>query len=150
MGLPEERRADRYLTRLPRRRLVTLLVTTLLLGAAGGFALGALGTFGRSEPVAGVVPARGAGTTSRAHAAPECTSAVARVNESLSYAVKIARAFVEQSRVVELLGRQQITVQRAVESGRQAAAKGGDASARFDEALAGYLRVVDSCQLDSP
>jgi hypothetical protein len=45
--------------------------------------------------------------------------------------------------VLEQLARQQISVDRAVRSGREAAA-----AAKFDEALASYLRVVDSCQLE--
>jgi hypothetical protein len=135
----EERRTDRYLLRLPRRRLAALLAATMLLGLVAGYATGARG---RSE-----APTRAAGGT---HATPECTSTVARANESLSWAVKMGRAFVEQAQVVEQLGREQISRDEAVRSGRQASAKGGDAVAGFDEALAGYLSVLDSCQLEGP
>jgi hypothetical protein len=135
-----KRRADRYLLRLPRRKLAALLAGSVLLGTVAGYALGARGRSGAAPTGAAV----------RAHATPECTSAVARANESLSYAVGMGRAFVEQAQVVEQLGRQQITREDAVRSGRAAAAKGGAAAAKFDEALAGYLRVVDSCQLEGP
>ncbi len=133
-----ERRADRYLMRLQRRKLVALIAAAAVAGAAGGYALGASG---RSRPA----PAQMA---SGPHATPECTSAVARANESLSYAVRMGRAFVQQAQVVEMLAREQISVGDAVESGREAAAKGRDATDKFDEALSGYLRVVDSCQME--
>ncbi len=144
MKPPEQRRADRYAARFPRHRLVALLVTGLLLGAGGGFVLGMRGRPTAPAP-RGVGEAAG-GT--HAHATPECTSAVARANQGLSYAVRLDRAFVAQTQVVEQLARQQISVEHAVESGRAAAAKGGDAAEKFDEALASYLRVVDSCQLE--
>jgi hypothetical protein len=139
MELLEERRADRYLMRLPRRRLAALVAVAMLAGLLAGYGLGARG---RSA-----APAR---VAAGPHATPECTSAIARANETLSFAVEMGRAFVEQAQVVEQLGREQIDAEEAVRSGRQASAKGGGAAAKFDQALARYLGVVDSCQLEGP
>jgi hypothetical protein len=139
-GLPQrqERRSDRHLTRLPRRRLATLLALGVAVGAIGGYSLG---SHARSPAV--TTEAGGV------HATPECTSAVARANTTIAWAVKMGRAFVQQTQVVNQLARGQTTVAAAVRDDQAPSAEGMAAVSRFNDALADYLRVVDSCQLES-
>lgn len=134
----QERRADRYLTRLPRRRLAALLALGVAAGAIGGYALG---LHARSR----VVSREAAGV----HATAECTSAVARANTTLAWAVKMGRAFVQQTQVVNELARGQVGVAEALRADQAPSAEGAAAVSKFNDALADYLRVVDSCQLES-
>src|SRR6266700_7446462 len=76
------------------------------------------------------------------HATPECTSAVARANTTIAWAVKMGRAFVQQTQVVNQLARGQTTVAAAVRDDQAPSAEGMAAVSRFNDALADYLRVV--------
>lgn len=134
----QERRADRHLTRLPRRRLAALLALGVAAGATGGYALG---LHARSQ----VVSREAAGV----HATAECTSAVARANTTLAWAVKMGRAFVQQTQVVNQLARGQTGVAEALRADQAPSAEGAAAVSKFNDALADYLRVVDSCQLET-
>lgn len=138
LGERPERRADRYLARLPRRRLAALLALGVAVGAISGYSLGR-----HARPRAVSTQAGGV------HATAECTSAVARANTTIAWAVKMGRAFVQQTQVMNQLARGQTGVAEAVRADQAASAEGVAAVSRFNDALAEYLRVVDSCQLES-
>ncbi len=110
----------------------------MAVGAIGGYSFG---SHARSRAVTT--------ETGGVHATPECTSAVARANTTIAWAVKMGRAFVQQTQVVNQLARGQTTVAGAVRDDQAPSAEGVAAVSRFNDALADYLRVVDSCQLES-
>jgi len=88
-------------------------------------------------------------TAGGVHATPECTSAVARADTTIAWAVKMGRVFVQQTQVVNQLARGQTTVAGAVRADQVPSAEGVAAASMFNDALAEYLRVVDRCQLQS-
>ncbi len=137
MEVLEERRADRYLARIPRRRLAALLALGVILGTVCGYALSL-----RVRPGT-------AGRAGGAYATAECTSAVARANATIAWAVRTGRAFAEQTSVMSQLARHEIGVEGAVQADRAPAADGAAATSKFNDALADYLRVVDACQPES-
>jgi hypothetical protein len=74
---------------------------------------------------------------------------VARANTTLAWAVKMGRAFVQQTQVVNQLARGQTGVAEALGADQAPSAEGAAAVSKFNDALADYLRVVDSCQLET-
>jgi hypothetical protein len=133
-----ERRSDRHMTRLPRRRLAGLIALGTVAGVIGGYSLGLH------------APSRTAAQRNPGvHATAECTSAVARANTTMAWAIKMGKAYVQLTQIMNQLARGQLDVDGAVRADQAPSAQGVEAVSHFNDAIAEYLRVVDSCQLEN-
>jgi hypothetical protein len=136
----------------PRRRTgwPWLLATLLLMAVslAGGIAIGASRgpDSGRASGVAAATTTSAASPT----AAPECAEAVARANQSLGHAVKVAGALREHTEIMNRLLNGELSLEAARKAGNPALIAGSAESAKFEVALADYRQLVDRCRLRTP
>jgi hypothetical protein len=80
-------------------------------------------------------------------ASPACKTAVDRANTMLAVAVELQRTLAEYERIVNDPANRGLTGPELRDKTGPVLRAGAGASARFDQALAGYRQVVDRCQL---
>ena len=136
----------------PRRRTgwPWLLATLLLMAVsvAGGVAIGAARDpgSGRASGVAAATSTSAAAPTT----APECAEALARANESIGHAVKVAGALREHTEIMNRLLNGELSLEAARKAGNPALIAGSAESAKFEVAVADYRQLVDRCRLRTP
>ena len=136
----------------PRRRTgwPWLLAALLLMAVsvAGGLAIGAARDpgSGRASGVAAATSTSAAAPTT----APECAEALARANESIGHAVKVAGALREHTEIMNRLLNGELSLEAARKAGNPALIAGSAESAKFEVAVADYRQLVDRCRLRTP
>jgi hypothetical protein len=80
-------------------------------------------------------------------ASPACKTAVDRANTMLAVAVELQRTLAEYERIVNDPANGGLSGPELREKAAPVLKAGAGESARLDQALAGYRRVVDRCQL---
>jgi hypothetical protein len=80
-------------------------------------------------------------------ASPACKTAVDRANTMLAMAVELQRTLAEYERIVNDPANGGLSGPELREKAAPVLKAGSDESARLDQALASYRRVVDRCQL---
>jgi hypothetical protein len=134
--------------RRPSRRwllLTGLLVTRALVG---GVFVGAV-AWSDDRPAAGRAAAATT-TTVAPIASSACKTAVDRANAMLAIAVKLREELAEYSRIMNDPSIRDLPGREVVERSAATLQAGASDSAKFDDALADYRRVVDQCRLRPP
>ena len=145
----QRRRAKAESGAAPGRRRPSarwLLATGLLVVAAlvGGLFVGAV-AWSDDRPAA---TASSPGSTAAVGvASPACKTAVDRANTLLAVAVELQRTLAEYERIVNDPANGGLSGPELREKAAPVLKAGAGESARLDQALAGYRRVVDRCQL---
>lgn len=145
----QRRRAKAESGAAPGRRRPSarwLLATGLLVVAAlvGGLFVGAV-AWSDDRPAA---TASSPGSTAAVGvASPACKTAVDQANTMLAVAVELQRTLAEYERIVNDPANGGLSGPELREKAAPVLKAGAGESARLDQALAGYRRVVDRCQL---
>ena len=145
----ERRRAKAESGAVPGRRRPSarwLLAAGLLVVVAlvGGLFVGAV-AWSDDRPAA---TDRSPGNTAAVGvASPACKTAVDRANSMLAVAVELQRTLAEYERIVNDPANGGLSGPELREKAAPVLKAGAGESARLDQALAGYRRVVDRCQL---
>jgi hypothetical protein len=143
----------------PSRRWLLLASLLVVLALVGGVVVGAVawsddrpaGAEGVSSPTQRPTVTSGlpsANTTPVA--SPACKTAVDRANTMLAIAVKLQRTLAEYSRILNDRSNRGLSGREVRKKSAPVLRAGASESARFDQALADYRKVVDQCELQTP
>jgi hypothetical protein len=142
--------------RRPSRRWLLLTGLLVVLALVGGVFVGAVAWSG-DRPAGAEAGAdassttQSPGTTTVASvASPACKTAVDRANTMLAIAVKLQGELVEYGRIMSDPSNRNLSGRELVEKSAPSLQAGSSDSARFNQALADYRRVVDQCKVHTP
>jgi hypothetical protein len=130
--------------RRPSARWLLAAGLLVVVALVGGLFVGAV-AWSDDRPAA---TARSPGSTAAVGvASPACKTAVDRANTMLAVAVELQRTLAEYERIVNDPANGGLSGPELREKAAPVLKAGAGESARLDQALAGYRRVVDRCQL---
>jgi flagellar basal body-associated protein FliL len=141
----------------PSKRWVLLTVLLVIVALTGGLFVGAV-AWSDDRPAAANASAAGAPSATRSPnttnavpvASPACKTAVDRANTMLAIAVALQRTVAEYDKILIDASNGGLSSREVRERSASVLKAGTSESARFNQALADYRRVVDQCKLQVP